>query len=567
MKAATSSPNPIDMLAKLCDEYWTFCLDEQPFSAILAGEKPVEPVLYRESEVDYARRARRAQSLLDQTAGVETCELSSQDGASLALMRSELQLVIDLYEQDAHLRPSIFPATPDFNLAYLASALPVSNGDDAQRYLALLESAPTYVRDLRDCLLRGGELGYCNAQLALSAGATAIESNLRSGFRDTMLEPLRRVGACDASQAHEAAAIQCLDDALIPALWQLVEALRGSLSEQARDTHGLCADRNGEALYRILCRQFTSLDMRPEEIHAYGLEEVARIDEEQMRLATVEDFPDLAAYREHLDTPGNYRATDVDSHLVAMRALCKRIDGEIPAFFGRLPRITYGVQLIPEARAESTPPAYAQPSPGDGSRPGIFWLTPQLEKCPTFLYPSLALHEAWPGHLMQIALMQEEATLPAFRRNGALKYTACIEGWAMYCEWLGEERGIYQSAAERFGRLNMEMWRAVRLVIDTGIHLMGWDRERAINYMQHHVVLPKEAIVSEVDRYIALPGQALAYQLGNRCIRKLRERAQGKLGERFDIRAFHDQLISNGPVSLAALESLTEAWIQRQVAD
>ncbi|MEM1141981.1 MAG: DUF885 domain-containing protein [Pseudomonadota bacterium] len=549
------------VLAGLCDDYWAFCCEEQPFSAILAGEVAEDNVLYRESLADHDRRAQRAAELLSRAVNVEWDGATSQDRATLKLLQSELQLVLDLHSLDAHLRPSLFPATPDFNLSYLASALPVNNRTQAERYVALLQSAPRYIDDVRESLLHGVEAGYRNARLAIERGADAVEANLRSGFRETMLEPLERaVATHDLSNAKLDAA-QVLDDALAPALQALVDALRGPLWSAARETEGLSTDRNGEALYRTLCRQFTSLDLPPEEIHALGLEEVSRLVGEQEALAISDNFRDLPSYRSHLEKSGVYTAVDRDQHLAAVRALCKRIDGEIPGFFSQLPRITYGVELIPEARADSTPPAYAQPSPGDGSRPGIFWLTPQLEKCPTFLYPSLALHEAWPGHLMQIALMQEQSELPAFRRNGSLKYTACIEGWAMYCEWLGEEMGIYKSSAERFGRLNMELWRAVRLVVDTGIHLMGWSREKAVRYMNEYVTLPDEAIASEIDRYIALPGQALAYQLGNRSIRGLRQRAEDMLKENFDLRGFHDQLISSGPVSLEVLESLTQDWI------
>ena len=355
-----------------------------------------------------------------------------------------------------------------------------------------------------------------------------------------------------------------LDDRVLPALDDLVATLRGPVLARARDSLGLCADRNGDPLYRTLCRQFTSLDMAPEDIHVLGLAEVERLREDQLRLARDAGHASLEEFRAFLHASPQFRASSSETHLASVRALCKRIDGEIPGFFATLPRISYGVELIPEARADSTPPAYAQPSPGDASRPGIFWITPQLEKCPTYLYPSLALHEAWPGHLMQIALMQEQADLPAFRRFGALKYTACIEGWAMYCEWLGEEMGIYDSAAERFGRLDMEMWRAVRLVLDTGLHLMGWDRQRAVDYMGEHVSLAPEAIAAEVDRYIALPGQALAYQLGNRAMRRLRARAEDALADRLDLRRFHDELIRCGPVSLAVLESVVDDWIQGQ---
>jgi uncharacterized protein (DUF885 family) len=251
-----------------------------------------------------------------------------------------------------------------------------------------------------------------------------------------------------------------------------------------------------------------------------------------------------------------------------MRALCKRIDGKLPGWFGRLPRISYGVELIPGRLADGLPPAYAQPGPADRSAAGTFWLSSRLDKCPLYLFPSLALHEAWPGHLMHIALVQEQAGLPAFRRHGAVKYTACIEGWAMYCEQLGVEMGLYETPHEHFGRLNMEQWRAARLVVDTGMHSRGWSREDAVAYLNEHVALTPEMIDAEVDRYMALPGQALGYQLGNLAFRRVRQRAEEALGDDLDLRSFHDALLAAGPLTLPLLESVGDRWVtaQRDVA-
>ena len=554
-------------LDTLCAEYWAFSCYTQPVNALLAGEQIDEPVLYRESPADHAQRADGARELLKRGEALGDLPLVGQEAATLELLLDELKTTIALYECDAHLRPSLFPATPDFNLSFVASAVPVSSNEQAERYVELLHSAPGYVNDLRESLLEGEARGYRNAATALDVTATAISANLSGGLRETLLKPLRRREQGGGQRALISRAEALIEGGLNEALDDLVQALRGPLMSVARSEPGLLGDRRGEELYRVLCRQFTSVDDDPATIHELGLAEVERLTAEQAELAAEDRHGnDLAAYRQRLQSDRSYLAPSVGEHLASVRSLCKRIDGAIPDYFATLPRISYGVELIPESMADSTPPAYAQPAPADASRPGIFWLTPQLEKCPRYLYPSLALHEAWPGHLMHIALMQEQVALPAFRRNGALKYTACVEGWAMYCEWLGEEMGIYLQNEERFGRLNMEMWRAVRLVVDTGIHLYGWSRERALAYISEHVVLPDAAMASEVDRYIALPGQALAYQLGNLKLRGLRRDTERALGDGFSLRDFHDQLIRSGPVSLRVLERLTREWtgVQRE---
>jgi uncharacterized protein (DUF885 family) len=225
--------------------------------------------------------------------------------------------------------------------------------------------------------------------------------------------------------------------------------------------------------------------------------------------------------------------------------------------------MTYGVESIPEAVAEGMPPAYALPNPADKSGPGTHWITSLPAKCPRYMHLPLALHEAWPGHLMHLALIQEQDHLPAFRRHGALGYSACLEGWALYCERLGEELGLYDTPQKRYGAIEMEMWRAVRLVVDTGLHAKGWSRQQAIDFAMANLAMPETTLVAEVDRYIGMPAQALAYQLGNLKFRQLRREAEHRLGDDFRVRDFHDALMACGPVTLPILESLMHDWISR----
>jgi len=554
-----------ELLADIGERYWRFSCFEQPLAAILAGEKTTDAALFRESPADHDRRCASARELLAELVQISTNGLSAQDHATFKLMRRELETIVSFHDVKAHLRPSLFPAGPDFNLVFFANAANANSVQAARLYLSRLETIPAFIQDLRDALSAGHEFGFRYPKFVLSRAAAAVRSNLANEAESSALYgPFKRSTAIASGPVKNAsqAAARLIAERIQPALEAYAGFLEAELAQDARDSIACTDEFMGQEFYEVLTRHYTSLDLAPAQVHQLGLDEVDRLQAEIDRVAAEAGFAgDSRAYRHYLATDKSFLASSKEELLEDMQVLCKRIDSFIPAYFGRLPRITYGVQSIPEGLSESLPPAYAQPSPADNSSPGIFWLTSLPEKCPSYLYPSLALHEAWPGHLMQIALMQEQEHLPKFRRNGALKYTACIEGWAMYCEQLGIPMGLYPGPHENFGRLNMEMWRAVRLVLDTGIHCYGWTREQAINYMSERVSVPMEMITAEVDRYIALPGQALAYQPGNLKIRELRKRCERALGDDFDLRQFHDALISAGPVTLGVLDNLMENWL------
>jgi len=555
-------------LADMADRYWRFSCHEQPFTAILAGEKAADPTLFRESPADHDRRCATASSLLEELQLIRTDELSAQDRATFELMQRELTTIINLHEVKAHLRPSLFPVGPDFNLVFFANSANANTVRAARLYVSRLETIPAFIEDLRSALRAGYELGFRYPNLVLSRAAAAVRSNLSAVVEDSALfGPFRRSTLMSAGAMKKISerANTLIAEEIQPALEAYACFLETEMALEARDSISCIDDPMGQELYDVLTRHYTSLDLTAEQVHQLGLEEVSRLQTDIDALAADAGFAgNASAYRHYLATDKSFQASSKEELLEQMQVLCKRIDSFIPAYFGRLPRITYGVQSIPEGLSESLPPAYAQPSPADNSSPGIFWLTSLPEKCPSYMYPCLALHEAWPGHLMQIALMQELEELPRFRRNGALKYTACIEGWAMYCEQLGVPMGLYPGPHENFGRLNMEMWRAVRMVLDTGIHCYGWTREQAIDYMAERVSVPMEMITAEVDRYIALPGQALAYQPGNLKFRELRQRCELALGDDFDVRQFHDALIAAGPVTLGVLDDLMENWLADQ---
>jgi uncharacterized protein (DUF885 family) len=319
---------------------------------------------------------------------------------------------------------------------------------------------------------------------------------------------------------------------------------------------------DGAAYYAGCVRKFTTLDLTPEQVHATGLEEVRRIREEMdaaIRQAGFQwNFKEFLAFlrsepRFYVDTP--------QALMKEVALILKKVDGELPALFKVLPRLPYGLREIPAYTAPDQTSAYYMPPAGDGSTAGFYYVnTYDLKSRPLYEYEALSLHEAVPGHHLQLALQLEQTGVPQFRRFGEV--TAFVEGWALYAERLGLEMGFYQDAYTNFGRLTFEMWRAARLVVDTGMHALGWTRQQAIDFMAENTALSLLNITNEVDRYIAWPGQALAYKTGELKLRELRRVAEQALGARFDVREFHQVVLQNGAIPLDVLEAVIIQWIK-----
>jgi len=560
--------NAVNQIRELAERYWVFECQEIPFLAVLAGVEIDHSFVFKESEADHHRRYEKAKLLLADLRKINEQDLQGQDLATWKLLKRELENIVRQFELDGWMRPIIFPAGPEFNTIFYSNAVSLNSVHDADKYLERLATFPDYVRDVADNLRKGSTKGYNFPAIVLDRTSESAVAHINAEpekspwFAPFIKSPLAKSGRL---KEHELKALKIIQDDLYVAIHDWAELLVDELKVSARESES-CADAPmGDDYYGSLVSWYTSMDMSPDEVHQLGLDEVSRINDELNGIADrlgIEGGP--SALRKSIIDDPQFIPESVAELKREIECFAKQIDLKIPQYFRDIPRITYGIEMIPDALSENMPPAYAQPSPADGSNAGIFWLTSIPEKAPTYIHAALTLHEAWPGHLMHIALLQEAEDLPDFRRNGAIKYTACIEGWALYCESLGLDMGFYDDPYVDFGRLDMEMFRAIRLVVDTGLHSKGWSREQAIDYMKANLTLQEVMIVSEVDRYIAMPGQALAYQIGNLKIQALREKAKETLGDNFSIRDFHSAITRAGAVTLPVLDDFVSDWVAEQ---
>jgi uncharacterized protein (DUF885 family) len=360
-------------------------------------------------------------------------------------------------------------------------------------------------------------------------------------------------------QALRAEAVDAIRTSVLPAYRKLLQFYRTEYYPKSRTTIAARDMPEGDAYYRANIRQYTTTDKSPEEIHQLGLQEVARIDAEMRKTMAETGFKgSFDQFLVFLKTDPQFYAKTPDELMGVSSYVAKRTDGKIGEFFGLLPRRRFAIVPVPDALA----PFYTS---GRGGLESCQMNTYNLPTRPLYQTPALTLHECAPGHSFQAALSQEQKALPRFRQS--LYFSGYGEGWGLYSEWLGYPMGIYRTPYERFGALSYEMWRAARLVIDTGIHRYGWSRQKAIDYLSSHTALSQHEIVNEVDRYISWPGQALAYKLGELTIRRLRSEAETALGPRFDQRAFHDRILAMGAVPLTVLEEQMRAWIVSEKAE
>ena len=538
---------------------------EDPLLATQAGDRRYNDRLPSVSLADIERRAAADRKFLAQLEAIDRAQLNRQDQINYDVFSRLRSDGLREYELRAYLMPITNREGFHIFFADLPKQTPLDTLDDYENYLARLNAFPRYTDQHIELLREAVKQGYTLPAVVLRGFEKPIESQIVDDpTRSVLYEPFEkyadRVPESDRARLAEAGR-KAIAEQVVPAYRTFLKFMSEEYVPKARTQPGASALPNGREFYRHRVRQFTTLDLTPEAVHETGLAEVKRIRGEMEELMREIGFQGgFAEFVQKLRTDPKFYAETPEELLQATSLVLKRMDGELPRLFKRLPRVPYGIREVPDYIAPITTTAYYMPSSGDGSRAGFYYVnTYDLKSRPLYEIEALSLHEAVPGHHLQIALQQELDNLPPFRRFAG--FTAFVEGWGLYSERLGLEVGFYTDPYQNFGRLSYEMWRACRLVVDTGIHYLGWTREQAIQFMADNSAMTLLNITNEVDRYIAWPGQALAYKTGELKIRQLRAEAEETLGAKFDVREFHDVVLRDGAVPLDVLEVNVRAYI------
>lgn len=518
----------------------------------------------RETPEAMAERRAGLVSLRSQLQAVDSASLEAEDELNRDYLRELIDWRIEGIDFDE--RRFAFVAHEGFyNTPYHAARSTVLGSEaDARAWLDRLASVPDYFDEQRANLQRGMATGWTQPEPVVDVAVAILRNQIAPPpEQDPLLDPLK---ALPASPALLAEAIALVAERIRPAQREILAFIDGPYRAAARPRIGIDSIPQGRAYFDFLLRYYTTTNLSAEEIHALGLAEVRRIRAEMERVIAAAGFQGtFAEWLAFLRTDPRFYATSREQLLERASAVAKRIDGVLPRYFGLLPRQPFTVEPVPRDLEEGY--TTARYGGGDFARgfPGRFIVnTSHLDQRPLYELPALALHEAAPGHHTHFALTSEQTQLPFFRRQRDM--LAYREGWALYAERLGHEMGVYRDPYEVFGSLSTEMWRACRLVVDTGIHVMGWTYEQARACFTENTALADINIDTELVRYIGAPGGAVAYKVGELRIVELRRRAEQRLGDRFDIRAFHDLILAQGQVPLSMLDAIVDRWIEAQLA-
>ena len=553
----------------LLDEAWEWHLAENPMVASRAGDRRYNTEWRDGSLTAIEQRHLQRRDFLRRVYAIDRAALPEADKLNYELFRRDMQRRVDEHQFKGFLMPFSQRGGVQ-NLDNQANQLRFETVGDFEDWLARMDKIDTVVDQTIEVANRGIERGFVLPRVLMERipdqiAVQLVENGEESPFYRTFETMPGSITEKDQERLREAA-IKTIEDTVVPAYRKLARYFEKTYLPATRETVGLSSLPNGSAWYEFLARRYTTTVMTPDEIHRTGLEEVKRIRGEMQQiideLGFEGDFQDFLTF---LRTDPQFYYDNPDDLYEAYLATSKRIDPELVKLFGTLPRMPYGVKPIPDAIAPDTTTAYYSRPAADGSRAGIYWVNlyrPEVR--PKYEIEVLSVHEAMPGHHLQLAIQQEIGDMPNFRRYTG--FTAFVEGWGLYSESLGYDLGLYKDAYSRFGALTYDMWRAVRLVVDTGIHYKGWTRQQAIDFFKDNAAKTEHDIVNEIDRYIVMPGQALAYKIGQLKILSLRAQAEATLGDDFDVREFHDVLLGAGALPLDILQRRMDDWLAEQLA-
>ncbi|MFB2654722.1 DUF885 domain-containing protein [Shewanella seohaensis] len=554
-------------LQAIVDQSWQLQLSASPEMAYGMGDKSAAGKLQDLSPEALTKLNQGQIAILAQLKALDRSKLSKEDKINAQILEDQIQNEVDLYKYKDYYLP--ITAESGFH-AYISS---IAQGrfntlEDYQNYLGKLKALPTYFAQQTHWLKQGLKEGITPPKATLKGFENSISAYILPVEKSSYFKPFTQYPS-HFTEAQKAQLTQegraSVEQNVLPTYQAFYDFMTQEYMPNTRENIAANSLPDGDAFYENRVRYYTTLNMTSAKVHELGLKEVKRIRQEMEQVIKSVGFKgSFADFLHFLRTDPQFYTTSADQLLKEAAFIAKKADAMLPKYFGKLPRKPYGIAPVPaEIAPKYTSGRYSGSNRDD--EPGYYWVnTYALDKRPLYELEALTLHEAVPGHHLQISLNSELSSLPDFRRYSYI--SAFGEGWGLYSEYLGLEAGFYQDPYSNFGRLTYEMWRAARLVVDTGMHAQGWSREQAIEFMASNTALSLHNVTTEIDRYITWPGQALSYKIGELTIKRLRAKAEQALGDKFDIRAFHDAVLENGSVPMSVLEQQINDFIEAQKA-
>ncbi len=563
--ATPAAASPVEDFHRLMTDYWATQLKESPRLATSAGVTTYDAQLDELSLAAMDRQGAQAAAFLARLDAIPQTALGHGDRTNYAILRRSLQDSIESNRFGA--RQMLYSTLGSMHDTYagIGEAQPFRSTADYENYLERIAQVPDRMRSYGEINLKAAREGYVQPCVTMTRFPNTISGNISAdATKSRFYAPFAGSSPASVSDTQweslKRRAAALIGDRINPSYQAFEQLYATQLASKCRQSVGASALPEGKEYYAYLVRSYTTTQMAPEQIHQLGLREVARIRAEMEKVAKDAGFASRETMIADMRTNPKWYVNTPEELLEQTALVTKTIDGKMPSLFTRLPRLPYGIRPMAAATAPGDTTARYQSGSPDAGVAGFYLVnTTKLDQRPLWEIPALSVHEAVPGHHMQIAT-QQELELPPWRKYGTF-FTVFVEGWGLYSERLGIEMGLYDTPQKDMGRLGYEMWRASRLVVDTGIHAKGWSKDRAVAFMRDNTTLTDANIDAEVNRYISSPGQALAYKIGELKIRELRAKAERELGAKFDLRRFHDAVLGQGAVPLDALEAQISAWI------
>jgi uncharacterized protein (DUF885 family) len=564
--SAASLDQPRKALNDLLHEQWEYTLRTNPEFASILGDRRFNDQVSDVSEKAVDADLAQTRKFLKRFEAIDPTGFSDQEKLNRSLMLRDLRNGLAGAKFKSWEMPVNQMGGIHLNAAQLAGALPFATVKDYEDYIVRLGKLPKSMDDTIVNMRKGMKAGLMPPKFLLEKVTDqALGLAASKGDDSPFAEPLKNFPegfSADDKQRLRTGVLTAVEKQVIPAYQRFAAFVRDEYAPKGRTDVGVWSLPNGAERYAYQVRNMTTTEVPPEEIHQIGLREVARIEGEMLQIAKKLGYSDLKTFNAAVEANPDVKAKSPQDMLERYRKYIDQMYARLPQLFGRLPKAKLEVLPVQPFREKGAAGASYETGSPDGARPGrVYVNTYEATSRKTLSFESTAYHEGIPGHHMQLSIQQELPELPPFRQQGG--YTAFIEGWALYSERLGKEVGFYQDPYSDYGRLNDEMLRAIRLVVDTGLHHKHWTREQVVQFFRDHSAIDEVEIQSETDRYIVWPGQALAYKMGALKILELRDRAQKELGPKFDIRAFHDEVLGAGALPLQELEERINGWIAR----